>query len=300
PFELAEFTDFYASKHHATNVGTMFRGAEHALSPNWLTMPIGYNGRASSVVLSGTDIRRPWGQLRGEDGLRLAPSERFDFELELGVVVGTASSGPLTVADADAAIFGYVLLNDWSARDIQAWEYQPLGPFQGKATATTISPWIVPAEALVPFRRAVPAREVPAPRHLEEVAPTLFDIALNVDLLRDGGRTTLTRTNFAGMYWSSAQQLAHHASSGCPMRVGDLLGSGTVSGPERENRGSMLELSWNGELPLETHAGPRRFLEDGDEIVLRGAAWGDGFRVGFGEARGKLLPALDDPWDRST
>ncbi|MEL6550864.1 MAG: fumarylacetoacetase [Pseudomonadota bacterium] len=300
PFELAEFTDFYASKHHATNVGTMFRGAEHALPLNWLTMPIGYNGRASSVVLSGTDVRRPWGQLRGEDGPRLAPSERFDFELELGAVVGAASSRPLTVAEADAAIFGYVLLNDWSARDIQAWEYQPLGPFQGKATATTISPWIVPAEALAPFRCAVPEREVPVLRHLEELAPSLFDIALEADLLRDGGRTALTRTNYAEMYWSSAQQLAHHASSGCPMRIGDLLGSGTVSGPERENRGSMLELSWNGELPLETHAGPRHFLEDGDEIVLRGAAQGDGYRVGFGEARGKLLPALDDPWDRST
>ncbi|MEL6914473.1 MAG: fumarylacetoacetase [Pseudomonadota bacterium] len=300
PFEVSEFTDFYASRHHATNVGTMFRGAESALPPNWLHMPIGYNGRASSVVPSGTDIRRPWGQLRGDDGPRFAPSERFDFELELGAVVGAASRGPLTVAEADAAIFGYVLLNDWSARDIQAWEYHPLGPFQAKATATTISRWIVTAEALAPFRCAVPTREVPVLRHLEEPHATLFDIALEVDLECDGGRTPLTRTTSREMYWSPAQQLAHHATSGCSMNTGDLLGSGTVSGPDRGNRGSMLELSWNGAEPVETHAGPRSFLEDGDDIVLRGAALGAGYRVGFGVARGKLLPALDDPFDRAT
>lgn len=297
PVLVSEFTDFYASRHHATNVGTMFRGAENALPPNWLHIPIGYNGRASSVVVSGTDVRRPWGQLRGEDGPRFAPSERFDFELELGAIVGSATEGPVTVAEADAAIFGYVLLNDWSARDIQAWEYQPLGPFQAKATATTISPWIVTAEALAGFRNPVPEREVPVLPYLEEPHPTLFDIALEVDLEREGV-TALTRTNYAEMYWSSAQQLAHHTTSGCAMTPGDVLGSGTVSGPTREARGSMLELSWGGKEPFETHAGPRSFIADGDTIVMRGHAQGDGYRIGFGECRGTLLPALDDPYAR--
>ncbi|MEM1374896.1 MAG: fumarylacetoacetase [Pseudomonadota bacterium] len=299
PFHVREFTDFYAGRHHATNVGTMFRGPENALPPNWLHMPIGYNGRASSVVVSGTDIRRPWGQLRGEAGPRFAPSERFDFELELGAIVGRMTASPATVAEADAAIFGYVLLNDWSARDIQAWEYQPLGPFQAKATATTISPWIVTAEALAPFRRPVPPREVPVLPYLEEPHPTLYDVALEVDLERDGC-TPLTRTNYAEMYWSSAQQFAHHTTSGCAMSPGDLLGSGTISGPERAARGSLLELSWGGEDPFPTHAGPRRFLEDGDTIILRGAALGDGYRIGFGECRGTLRPALDDPYARPT
>ncbi|MEO0487312.1 MAG: fumarylacetoacetase [Pseudomonadota bacterium] len=302
PFAVAEFTDFYAGRHHATNVGTMFRGADNALPPNWLHIPIGYNGRASSVVVSGTDVRRPWGQLKGpqDDAPRFAPCARFDFELELGAVVGQRSTGPVTVAEADAMIFGYVLLNDWSARDIQAWEYQPLGPFQAKATATTISPWIVTAAALSEMRRPVPDREVPLLPHLEEPHPTLFDIALEVDLERDAGTMALTRTTYAEMYYSSAQQLAHHTTSGCPMRVGDLLGSGTVSGPEHGARGSMLELSWGGAEPVATHAGPRRFLEDGDTVVMRAAAEGAGYRIGFGECRGTVLPALDDPYARAT
>ena len=297
PVLVSEFTDFYASRHHATNVGTMFRGTENALQPNWLHIPIGYNGRASSVVVSGTNVRRPWGQLRGEDGPQFGPSARFDYELELGAIVGSPTEGPVTVAEADAAIFGYVLLNDWSARDIQAWEYQPLGPFQAKATATTISPWIVTAEALAGFRKSVPEREVTVLPYLEEPHATLIDIELEVDLERDGV-TALTRTNYAEMYWSSAQQLAHHTTSGCAMTPGDVLGSGTVSGPTREARGSMLELSWGGKEPFETHAGPRSFIEDGDTIVLRGHAQGDGFRIGFGECRGTLLPALDDPYVR--
>ncbi|MEM1233166.1 MAG: fumarylacetoacetase [Pseudomonadota bacterium] len=298
PFHVREFTDFYASKHHATNVGTMFRGPENALPPNWLHIPIGYNGRASSVVVSGTDVRRPWGQLRGESGPRFSPSERFDFELELGAIVGRSVESPATVAEADAAIFGYVLLNDWSARDIQAWEYQPLGPFQAKATATTISPWIVTAAALEPFRRPVPPREISVLSYLEEPHPTLYDIALEVDLER-GGSTPLTRTNYAVMYWSSAQQFAHHTTSGCEMVPGDLLGSGTISGPEKTSRGSLLELSWGGKDPLPTHAGPRSFIEDGDTIVMRGAALGDCYRIGFGDCRGTLLAALDDPYART-
>ncbi len=293
PFQVSGFTDFYASKHHATNVGTMFRGADNALPPNWLHMPIGYNGRASSVVISGTDVTRPHGQIMGEDGPHFAPSARFDFELEMGAVVGQASDGPLGVAEAFENIFGYVLLNDWSARDIQAWEYQPLGPFQGKATATTISPWIVTAEALEPFLCDTPEPEVPLMEHLQAPRPMLYDIALEVGLTPQGAQeTAIARTNFKEVYYSSAQQLAHHTSSGCPMRIGDLLGSGTVSGPERENRGSMLELSWGGADPLKLDAGGvRSFLEDGDRVTLRGHARGDGFRIGFGACTGTLRGA---------
>ncbi len=293
PFSVTEFTDFYAGKHHATNVGTMFRGAENALPPNWLHIPIGYNGRASSVVVSGTDIRRPWGQLKGpqDDAPRWAPSARFDIELEMGAIVGAASNGPISVDQADANIFGYVLLNDWSARDIQAWEYQPLGPFQAKATATTISPWIVTKAALEPFRCATPVREKELLPHLRDTGPMLYDIPLTVTLNGE----TIIRTNYKEMYYSAAQQLAHHTTSGCPMRTGDLLGSGTISGPERENRGSLLELSWGGKEPFETASGTRSFIEDGDSLGLHGAAKGDGYTIGFGACTGTVLPAHDDP-----
>ena len=298
PFDVAEYTDFYASRHHATNVGTMFRGPENALPPNWLHIPIGYNGRASSVVVSGTPVRRPRGQLKGPDDAapRFGPSARCDIELEMGAVVGQPSTGPIPVARAFENIFGYVLLNDWSARDIQAWEYQPLGPFQAKATATTISPWIVTAAALAPFRVPTPPREVPLLDYLAEPGPMLYDIGLEVAIVPPGGReTVLARTNYREMYYSSAQQLAHHTSSGCPMRVGDLLGSGTISGPERGNRGSLLELSWGGREPVAVDGGTRSFVEDGDTMILRGHAQGGGFRVGFGECRGTVLPAEDRP-----
>ena len=301
PFTVAEYTDFYAGKHHAFNVGTMFRGPENALPPNWLSIPIGYNGRASSVVVSGTDVRRPWGQVKGpnDDLPRFAPSARFDIELEMGAIVGQPSIGPVTVAEADAMIFGYVLLNDWSARDIQAWEYQPLGPFQAKATATSISPWIVTAAALDPFRISTPERERDLLPHLQEPGPMLYDIALEVDLAPEGAApATIARTNYKEMYYSAAQQLAHHTTSGCPMRVGDLLGSGTISGPEKGNRGSLLELSWGGKEPLAVGDQTRSFIEDGDTLTLRGHAAGDGFRVGFGSCTGKVLPALDNPYAR--
>jgi fumarylacetoacetase len=303
PFLVAEYTDFYAGRHHATNVGTMFRGAENALPPNWLHIPIGYNGRASSVVVSGTEVRRPWGQLKGPefDAPIMAPSRRFDIELEMGAVVGQPSRDgcPVTVAEADAMIFGYVLLNDWSARDIQAWEYQPLGPFQAKATATTISPWIVMKAALEPFRTHTPPREVPLLPYLQEPGPLLYNIALEVGLTPDGGRETIiSRTNYAEMYYSAAQQLAHHTSSGCAMNVGDLLGSGTISGPDKNSRGSLLELSWGGKEPIAIAGGTRTFIEDNDTLTLRGAALGSGYRIGFGECRGKVVPALADPWKR--
>lgn len=302
PLVVSEFTDFYAGRHHATNVGTMFRGPENALPPNWLHIPIGYNGRASSVVVSGTEIRRPWGQLKSPDHDTPAflPSRRFDLELEMGAIVGMASDGPITVDEADAAIFGYVLLNDWSARDIQAWEYQPLGPFQAKATATSISPWIVTKAALEPFRTSTPAREVELLDHLKDTGPMLYDIDLSVTLAPVGkAATTIARTNYNQMYYSSAQQLAHHSTSGCPMNVGDLLGSGTISGPTKPERGSLLELSWGGKEPITLDTGESRsFLEDGDTLTLAGHAQGDGYRVGFGTCTGTIQPALDDPYKR--
>ncbi|WP_419738358.1 fumarylacetoacetase [Ruegeria sp.] len=303
PFAVSEYTDFYAGRHHAFNVGTMFRGPENALPPNWLHVPIGYNGRASSVVVSGTDIRRPWGQLKGlNDTLPwFAPSQRFDIELELGAIVGTPSDGPISVQETDSNIFGYVLLNDWSARDIQAWEYQPLGPFQAKATATSISPWIVTKAALEPFRCNTPAREFELLDHLKDCGPMLYDIDLTVTLAPKGkAATTIARTNYNEMYYSAAQQLAHHTTSGCPMNTGDLLGSGTISGPEKHNRGSLLELSWGAKEPFALDTGETRsFVEDGDTLTLTGAAMGDGYRIGFGECTGQVLAALDDPYKRN-
>jgi fumarylacetoacetase len=303
PFRVAGYTDFYAGRHHAENVGTMFRGPENALPPNWLHIPIGYNGRASSVVVSGTPVRRPWGQVRppGAEAPTFAPSRRFDIELELGAVVGLPSEmgRPVTVAEAERMIFGYVLLNDWSARDIQAWEYQPLGPFQAKATATTISPWIVMAEALRPFRAPGQPREVPLLPYLEEPHPMGLDLALEVELRPEGGApTVISRTNARELTYSFPQQLAHHTTSGCPMQTGDLLGSGTISGPTRDSRGSLLELSWGGKEPIAIAGGSRSFLEDGDTLTLRGQARGDGYAIGFGDCTGQVLPALEDPYAR--
>ncbi len=302
PFAVRGYTDFYAGRHHAFNVGSMFRGAENALPPNWLSIPIGYNGRASTVVVSGTDIRRPLGQIKAPaaDLPQFGPSHRLDFELELGCVVGTSSTmgQPITVAEADAMIFGYVLLNDWSARDIQAWEYQPLGPFQAKAFATSISPWVVTKAALEPFRVPTPARDRPLLPYLREPGPLLYDIQLEV-LIQPGGSeqpTVISRTNYREIYYSAPQQLAHHAVSGCMMETGDLLGSGTISGPSKASRGSLLELSWGGAEPLTLDTGElRSFIEDGDCVTLTGWAQGQGYRIGFGACTGKILPAPDEP-----
>jgi fumarylacetoacetase len=301
PFLVAEYTDFYAGKHHATNVGTMFRGAENALPPNWLHIPIGYNGRASSVVVSGTDIIRPNGQTKAPDAdmPSFGPCKRLDIELEMGAVVGTSTQlgQPITVAEADAMIFGYVLLNDWSARDIQAWEYQPLGPFQAKAFATSISPWIVTTAALDPFRTSTPTREKDLLPYLQEPSPMLFDIDLSVTLAPAGkAPTTIAQTNYNQMYYSAAQQLTHHASSGCAMTAGDLLGSGTISGPEKSERGSLLELTWGGKEPMTLDTGEARtFIEDGDTLTLQGAAKGDGYQIGFGTCTGTIKPATKYP-----
>ena len=301
PLVVSEYTDFYAGRHHATNVGTMFRGAENALPPNWLHIPIGYNGRASTVVVSGTDIHRPKGQLKAPDAdmPTFGPCRRLDIELEMGAIVGTSTEmgQTVTVAEANRMIFGYVLLNDWSARDIQAWEYQPLGPFQAKAFATSISPWIVTRAALEPFRTSTPAREKELLPYLREPEPMLYDIDLSILIQPDGGeQEVLARTNYKEMYYSSAQQLAHHASSGCAMNAGDLLGSGTISGPEKSQRGSLLELSWGGKEPIALKDGSTRsFIEDGDTMILTGHAQGDGYRVGFGACAGKILPAVGTP-----
>lgn len=301
PFLVAEYTDFYAGKHHAMNVGTMFRGPENALPPNWLHIPIGYNGRASSVVVSGTDVVRPNGQTKAPDAdmPSFGPCKRLDIELEMGAIVGKSTSlgQPISVAEADAMIFGYVLLNDWSARDIQAWEYQPLGPFQAKAFATSISPWIVTSAALEPFRTSTPEREKDLLPYLQEPKPMLFDIDLSVTMAPAGkAPTTIAETNYAMMYYSAAQQLTHHASSGCAMTAGDLLGSGTISGPEKSERGSLLELTWGGKEPMTLDTGETRtFIEDGDTLTLHGAARGDGFRIGFGTCTGTILPAQKFP-----
>ena len=301
PLVVTEFTDFYAGKQHATNVGTMFRGAENALPPNWLHIPIGYNGRASTVVVSGTDINRPNGQLKAPDAETptFGACKRLDIELEMGAIVGTSSEmgQPITVAQADEMIFGYVLLNDWSARDIQAWEYQPLGPFQAKAFATSISPWIVTKAALEPFRTATPEREKALLPYLQEPGPMLYDIELEVAMAPAGkDATTIARTNYKEMYYSAAQQLTHHASSGCAMNAGDLLGSGTISGAEKSERGSLLELSWGGKEPFKLDTGETRsFIEDGDTLTLKGAAKGDGYRIGFGTCEGTIKPAVKFP-----
>jgi len=298
PFTVAGYTDFYSSKEHATNVGVMFRGKDNALQPNWLHMPIGYNGRASTVVVSGTKVRRPRGQLKppAADVPSFGPCKRLDFELEMGVVVGQASpmGQMLTEEQAEEMIFGFVILNDWSARDIQQWEYVPLGPFQAKAFATSISPWVVTREALEPFRMQGPAQQPEPLAYLKQTQPNNYDMLLDV-ALRAGSMNeakTICSTNFKYMYWSSVQQLVHHASSGCAMNVGDLLGSGTISGPEKHQRGSLLEISWNGTEPVELAGGVKRsFLEDGDSLVMRGWCQGDGYRVGFGEVEGTIVAA---------
>jgi fumarylacetoacetase len=299
PFFVRSFTDFYASRAHATNVGAMFRDPDKALMPNWLHMPVGYNGRASGVVVSGTDVVRPMGQILppGATMPVFAPTARLDLELELGAVVGVGTPQGVRIDPlaADESIFGYVLLNDWSARDIQVWEYQPLGPFLSKAFATTISPWVVTRDALAPFRVPMPARAHPLLPHLATDAPQNHDISLEARLVTgQGDAALLCRTNARHLYYSSAQMLAHHASSGAPMCPGDLLGSGTISGPEPGSLGSLLEITKNGTRPLEfPRSGARGFLQDGDRVIITGQCEGP-YRIGFGRCEGTILPANPD------
>jgi fumarylacetoacetase len=297
PVAIGGYTDFYSSKEHATHVGSMFRDPKNALLPNWLHMPIAYNGRASSVVISGTPVRRPNGQLKLPDAEqpRFGPSRKLDFELEVAFIVGapTALGEPIPIAAAEQHIFGLVLLNDWSARDLQQWEYVPLGPFNSKSFATSISPWIVTLDALEPFRVAGPAQAPNPLPYLTLGGPQAFDIELALSIRPQGGpTTTICRTNFRHLYWSMAQQLAHHTVSGCNVRVGDLMGSGTISGTAADSWGSLLELAWNGQRPFALIGGATRtFLEDGDEVTLTGWCQGDGYRVGFGALQGEILPA---------
>jgi len=306
PVEIPGYTDFYSSKEHATNVGSMFRDPKNALLPNWTEMPIGYNGRASSVIVSGTPVRRPNGQLKLPEQERpiFGACRKLDIELETGFIIGVGNplGTPITVDEAEAHIFGMVLLNDWSARDIQQWEYVPLGPFNAKTFATSISPWVVTLDALEPFRVAQP-QQAPQPLpYLRQQGAHAFDIALEARLQpADAAQAhTIARTNFKHLYWSMAQQLAHHTVSGCNTRVGDLMGSGTISGTEPDAYGSLLELTWNGQRPLQweapDHSGAvrrytRSYIADGDTLTLAGACIGQGYRIGFGEVSGVILPA---------
>ena len=305
PVAVGGYTDFYSSREHATNVGTMFRDPKNALLPNWLEIPIGYNGRASSVVVSDTPVRRPNGQIKAPTQERpvFGPCKKLDIELETGFIIGrgNALGEPISCEHAEQHIFGMVLLNDWSARDIQTWEYVPLGPFNSKTFATTISPWVVTMEALAPFRVAGPLQDPQPLSYLQQGRDVKagVDIHLEVQLRpqsnsQSGSQaSTICRTNFKHMYWSMAQQLTHHTSGGCNTRVGDLMGSGTISGPTPDSFGSLLEMTWNGANPLTLSDGStRQFIEDGDELTLRGWAQGQTYRVGFGLCRGKILPAL--------
>ena len=300
PVKPANYTDFYSSIEHATNVGTMFRDPANALLPNWRHLPIGYHGRTSSIVASGTDIRRPNGQRKAPDEAAptFGPSRQLDFELEMAFVVGTGTALGSTVPldQAEDHIFGLCLFNDWSARDLQSWEYVPLGPFLGKNFGSSLAPWVVTLDALEPFRVAGPAQE-PAPLpYLNQSGAHNFDIHLEIALTAANGvETTLSRTNFGLMYWSMAQQLAHHASNGCNLEAGDLYASGTISGPTPNSLGSLLELAWRGTRPVPLADGSERtFLLDGDTVIMRGFAEKDGVRIGFGEVRGTVTPALNE------
>ncbi|HNO93122.1 MAG TPA: fumarylacetoacetase [Anaerolineales bacterium] len=296
PVEVGDYTDFYASREHATNVGIMFRGKENALMPNWLHLPVGYHGRASSVVLSGTDVIRPRGQVKPKDApLDFVASRQLDFELEMGFFVGKGNDlgEPISIEDAHEHIFGMVLLNDWSARDIQAWEYQPLGPFLAKNFATSISPWVVTMDALEPFRVKGPLQD-PTPLPYLGSNANGYDIQLEVSLqsARMDAPQVISHSNMKHLYWSIDQMLAHHTITGCNMRVGDLCGTGTISGPTEDSYGSLLELTWRGERPIQLSSGEERmFLQDGDTLMMKGYCQGDGYRIGFGEVTGKILPA---------
>jgi fumarylacetoacetase len=297
PLAIAGYTDFYSSKEHATNVGSLFRDPAHALLPNWLYVPIAYNGRASSIVVSGTPVLRPNGQKKRPDAPQPAfgPCEKLDFELETAFVVGVGNAlgEPIPVASASSHVFGMVLMNDWSARDLQQWEYIPLGPFNSKTFATSISPWVVTMDALEPFRVDGPVQDPPPLPYLATSGPQAYDIHLQAAVAPAGHPpTTICRTNFRTMYWSVAQQLAHHTVSGCNTRVGDLMGSGTISGSAPDSYGSLLELTRNGTRPLTLADGSvRRFLEDDDEVILTGYAQARDYRVGFGEVRGRVVAA---------
>ncbi|WP_298262571.1 fumarylacetoacetase [uncultured Lutibacter sp.] len=297
PINVGDYTDFYSSKEHATNVGVMFRGKENALMPNWLHVPVGYHGRSSSIIVSGTPIRRPHGQLlpMGETQPIFGPSEKLDMELETAFVTTDVNNlgEPIGIDEAADYIFGMVLFNDWSARDIQKWEYVPLGPFLGKNFASTISPWIVTMDALEPFRCESPKQEItPLPYLQQKRTDNSFDVKLQASLeTENGDLNILSESNFKYMYWTMNQQLTHHTVNGCNVRAGDLMGSGTISGPTKNSYGSMLELTWGGKEPITLKDGTTRtFFNDGDNVILRGYCENEKVRIGFGKCTGKILP----------
>ncbi|WP_018479657.1 fumarylacetoacetase [Pontibacter roseus] len=298
PVKVGNYTDFYSSIEHATNVGTMFRDPKNALLPNWKHLPIGYHGRASSIVVSGTDIRRPNGQTKAPDAdaPTFGPSRLLDFELEVAFITGreTRLGDMITPNEADDYIFGLVLFNDWSARDMQTWEYVPLGPFLAKSFASSISPWVVTLDALEPFRVRGPVQDPRPLPYLEFSGDRNYDINLEVLLKpEDGKENSICRSNFKYMYWNMNQQLAHQSSNGCNIQVGDMYASGTISGPDKTSYGSMLELTWRGSEPIRLSDGTeRKFINDYDTVIMRGFAERGGVRIGFGEVRAKVLPAL--------
>ncbi len=297
PLHVQNYTDFYSSIEHATNVGKMFRDPANALLPNWKHLPVGYHGRASSIVVSGINFHRPKGQMKPADAEKpiFGASKQLDFELEMAFVLNknTEIGESISTQEAEDAIFGMVIFNDWSARDIQSWEYVPLGPFLGKNFCSSISPWVVTLEALEPFRTASPKQEPEVLDYLKFEGDKNFDINLEVYLQPENGEENLIcKSNYKYMYWNMAQQLAHHTINGCNVEVGDLYASGTISGSEPNSFGSMLELTWRGQNPLKLSDGTeRKFIEDHDTIIMRGFSEKDGIRVGFGEVRGKVLPA---------
>lgn len=298
PVSVGDYTDFYASKEHATNVGSLFRDPENALLPNWLQIPIGYHGRSSSIVPSGTPIRRPIGQQRpseGETKPNFGPSKLLDFELEMAFITTVANDlgERIPIEEAEEYIFGLVLFNDWSARDIQAWEYVPLGPFLGKSFASTISPWIVTLDALEPFRVDNPEQVYEPLPYLKKEGKDSYDINLQMAIQPEGKEETVVcNSNFKYMYWTMVQQLTHHTVNGCPINAGDMMGSGTISGPTQDSFGSMLELTWRGQNPIKMNDGSeRKFINDNDTVIMRGYCKNEKIRIGFGECSGKVLPA---------
>ncbi len=299
PVQVGDYTDFYSSKEHATNVGTMFRGKENALMPNWLHIPVGYHGRSSSIIPSGINVKRPWGQTMpdGATTPHFGPSKLIDFELEMAFITTDANllGDPIPIADAEDYIFGLVLFNDWSARDIQRWEYVPLGPFLAKSFASSISPWIVTLDALEAFKVDSPKPEIETLPYLKSSGKKSYDIELEVYIEPENAEATkVTTSNFKYMYWNMSQQLAHHTINGCPVNSGDMMGSGTISGPTPDSYGSMLELSWRGENPVKLNDGSeRKFINDNDTVIIKGFCKNDEVRIGFGECRTKLLPAID-------
>lgn len=298
PVQIGDYTDFYSSKEHATNVGIMFRDPANALLPNWLWIPVGYHGRASSVIPSGQDVIRPKGQIKPDDNADpiYAPSRQIDFELEMGFITfdGKPLGQQITTAEAEDHIFGLCLFNDWSARDIQKWEYVPLGPFLAKNFASSMSCWIVTLDALQPFATATPAQHPEVLSYLKFEGNKSYDIQLEVAIeIPQHPEKIVSKSNFKYMYWNMAQQLAHHTVNGCNIRCGDLMGSGTISGPTPDSYGSMLELAWKGTKPIQMPDGSeRRFIQDHDTVIMRGFCENNGIKIGFGEVKSKLLPSL--------